>query len=90
MDLVDQMEEFLFLALRTTQGVCLTEFQTRFGYRADVLFADFFRQQAERGLLIEESDRIYLTTRGLFLADLVFRDLIGWLKERPQIMNKED
>ena len=90
LDLVDQMEEFLFLALRTTQGVCLTEFQTRFGYRADVLFADFFRQQAERGLLIEESDRIYLTTRGLFLADLVFRDLIGWLKERPQIMNKED
>ena len=90
LDLVDQMEEFLFLALRTTQGVCLTDFQTRFGYRAEVLFADFFRQQAERGLLIEESDRIYLTTRGLFLADLVFRDLIGWLKERPQIMNKED
>ena len=90
LDLVDQMEEFLFLALRTTQGVCLTDFQTRFGHRAEVLFADFFRQQAERGLLIEESDRIYLTTRGLFLADLVFRDLIGWLKERPQIMNKED
>ena len=62
----------------------------RFGHRAEVLFADFFMQQAERGLLIEESNRIYLTTRGLFLADLVFRDLIGWLKERPQIMKKED
>ena len=27
-----------------------------------------------------EDDTVRLTTRGLFLADTVFRDLIGWLK----------
>ncbi len=71
------MEEFL--SFTTTQGVRLTDFYDRFGHSAEVLFADFFRQQAERGLLIEESDRIYLTTRA---HDLVRFD---WLKERPNI-----
>ena len=75
----EQMEEHLFLALRTVKGMDLTEFEQRYGERAEVLFADFFETQAQRGLLVLTNERVYLTTRGLFLADTVFRDLIGWL-----------
>ncbi|MDO4432677.1 MAG: radical SAM family heme chaperone HemW [Aerococcaceae bacterium] len=75
----DLMEEYLFLALRMNDGFSLRAFEARFDERADVLFADFFEKQQTRELLVIEGDKVRLTTRGLFLADTVFRDLIGWL-----------
>lgn len=74
------MEEYLFLALRMNRGFSLKAFETAFQARADELFKDFFEIQRERELLVMEGDTVRLTTRGLFLADTVFRDLIGWLK----------
>ena len=75
----EQMEEHLFLALRTVDGMNLNAFEQRYGERAEHLFHDFFQTQAQRGLLVQTAERVQLTTRGLFLADTVFRDLIGWL-----------
>ena len=74
------MEEYLFLALRMNRKFSLKAFETAFQTRADELFKDFFEIQRERELLVMEGDTVRLTTRGLFLADTVFRDLIGWLK----------
>lgn len=73
----DQMEEFLFLALRTTRGFYLSEFTERFNQDATELFGDFFVEQQHNGLLNIANDHVYLTNRGLFLADTVFRDLLG-------------
>lgn len=73
----DQMEEFLFLALRTTRGFYLSEFTERFNQDATELFGDFFVEQQHNGLLNIADDHVYLTNRGLFLADTVFRDLLG-------------
>ncbi|MCW6655342.1 radical SAM family heme chaperone HemW [Aerococcaceae bacterium NML201296] len=77
----DLMEEYLFLALRMNRGFSLEAFAERFGMQAMKLFGDFFAKQQEKELLVIEGDTVRLTTRGLFLADTVFRDLIGWLKE---------
>ena len=76
----EQMEESVFLALRTTDGLDLETFAQTFGQRAENLFQEFFEQQEARGLLIREASRVALTSRGMFLADTVFRDLIGWLQ----------
>lgn len=76
----EQMEESVFLALRTTEGLDLETFAQTFGQRAENLFQEFFEQQEARGLLIREASRVALTSRGMFLADTVFRDLIGWLQ----------
>ncbi|MBR7928304.1 oxygen-independent coproporphyrinogen III oxidase [Aerococcaceae bacterium zg-ZUI334] len=77
LSLEDQMEEYLFLALRTTKGFYLSDFEQRFKKDANQLFGAFFAEQAAAGLLICENDNVRLTTRGLFLADTVFRDLLG-------------
>ncbi|UUX34620.1 radical SAM family heme chaperone HemW [Fundicoccus culcitae] len=78
----EQMEEYLFLALRTNQGFRLSAFQVKFKVSALDLFGDFFDLQNQRGLLMIDADRVFLTQRGLFLADTVFRDLIGWLSNK--------
>ena len=81
MDLNEQMEEYLFLALRTNQGFSLRAFQESFKQDALILFGRFFQLEQAKQLLVIEGDTVRLTTRGLFLADTVFRDLIGWLKQ---------
>lgn len=80
LDLNDQMEEYIFLALRTNRGFSLAAFESKFSNSAMALFGEFFAKQAARQLLVIEGDTVRLTNRGLFLADTVFRELIGWLK----------
>ncbi|MFK8197658.1 radical SAM family heme chaperone HemW [Aerococcaceae bacterium zg-1292] len=79
LSVADQMEEYLFLALRTTNGFRLSDFNQRFNQNALTLFQTFFEEQTALGLLVIEEDNVRLTTRGLFLADTVFRDLLGTL-----------
>lgn len=81
LDLNEQMEEFIFLALRTNRGFSLAEFENKFSHSALELFGDFFNKQLAQQLMLIEGDTIRLTNRGLFLADTVFRELIGWLKD---------
>lgn len=80
LDLNDQMEEYIFLALRTNRGFSLTKFENKFSHSAMKLFGEFFNKQVSKELMLIEGDTIRLTNRGLFLADTVFRELIGWLK----------
>lgn len=80
LDLNDQMEEYIFLALRTNRGFSLTKFEDNFSQSALKLFGEFFNKQISQQLMLIEGDTIRLTNRGLFLADTVFRELIGWLK----------
>lgn len=80
LDKADQMEEYIFLALRTNRGFSLQAFETKFNESALALFGTFFESQRKKELLLIEDDTVRLTNRGLFLADTVFRELIGWLK----------
>lgn len=75
----EQMEEYLFLALRTTKGFRLSDFEKRFSVNAMEIFGDFLKQQEKNQLLIIEENSVRLTNRGLFLADSVFRELLGTL-----------
>jgi oxygen-independent coproporphyrinogen-3 oxidase len=70
-------EEFVFLNLRLREGFQLHEFSRRFGQSFEARFGDIVTRMVEGGLLVREQNRIFLTERGLEIADSVFAEFVG-------------
>ncbi|HVN89237.1 MAG TPA: radical SAM family heme chaperone HemW [Candidatus Binataceae bacterium] len=70
------MSEYVFLNLRLRAGFALVGFRDRFGCDFFETFAQQSRDLLDAGLLIESSDRIFLSDRGLELADSVFAEFV--------------
>jgi oxygen-independent coproporphyrinogen-3 oxidase len=68
--------EFVFLNLRLRYGFPLADFERRFGESFDSVFGARAARLFEGGLLLRSEDRIYLSERGLELADSVFAEFI--------------
>jgi oxygen-independent coproporphyrinogen-3 oxidase len=68
--------EFVFLNLRLRKGFLVTEFEQRFGEGFDARFGSVARGLVEGGLLVREQGRIFLTDRGLEIADSVFTEFL--------------
>lgn len=69
-------QEFVFLNLRLRAGFRLEEFRQRFGETFDTRFGNVAAPLLEGGLLFRGRDRIFLTDRGLEIADSVFAEFI--------------
>ncbi len=70
--LKDQMEEWMFLGMRKTEGVDLTEFRRRFGRDGEEVYGDVIGKLEREGLILRERSQIRLSRRGLDLANQVF------------------
>ncbi|MBV8358590.1 MAG: radical SAM family heme chaperone HemW, partial [Deltaproteobacteria bacterium] len=68
--------EFVFLNLRLRGGFHLPEFEHRFGESFDARFGSVAATLVEGGLLIREQDRVFLSDRGLEIADSVFAEFL--------------
>jgi oxygen-independent coproporphyrinogen III oxidase len=68
--------EFVFLNLRLRAGFELAEFQRRFGESFDARFGTLAARLFEGGLLVRDQGRIYLSSRGLELADSIFAEFV--------------
>ena len=68
--------EFVFLNMRLREGFALSEFQHRFGVTFDTHFGARAARLFDGGLLIRDSGRIFLSDRGLELADSVFAEFV--------------
>ncbi len=68
--------EFVFLNLRLRQGFHLLEFRQRFGESFGARFENVAASLIAGGLLVQERDRIFLTDRGLEIADSVFAEFL--------------
>lgn len=68
----EQMEEFMFLGLRLTEGVDPEEFRRCFGKTADEVYGKQIRSFVEQGLLERDGRRIRLTPRGIDVSNVVF------------------
>ena len=68
--------EFVFLNLRLRDGFALADFEARFGASFDSIFGARAARLFEGDLLVREQGRIYLSERGLELADSVFAEFI--------------
>jgi oxygen-independent coproporphyrinogen-3 oxidase len=72
----EKMKEYPFLALRTNAGMNTSRFKDMFGKDIHDVFGDAIARNIERGLLVQDGDRIFLTEKGFDLADMVIRDMI--------------
>jgi oxygen-independent coproporphyrinogen III oxidase len=70
-------QEFVFLNLRLREGFQTREFQRRFGEAFDARFGNVAAPLIEGGLLVRERGWIFLTVRGLEIADSVFAEFVG-------------
>lgn len=67
----EQMEEFMFLGLRMTEGVFRAEFEQYFGITIEAVYGDVLRQLQKEGLLMKQEGRICLTERGMDVNNYV-------------------
>lgn len=68
----EQMEEFMFLGLRLTEGVDLGEFRQCFGKSADEIYGKQMKTFTEQGLMERTGERLRLTPRGIDVSNTVF------------------
>lgn len=68
----EQMEEFMFLGLRMTEGVDLVEFRQCFGKSVGEVYGKQIGSFVEQGLLERDDRRIWLTPRGIDVSNTVF------------------
>ncbi|MDO4299081.1 MAG: radical SAM family heme chaperone HemW [Lachnospiraceae bacterium] len=72
----DQMEEFMFLGLRMTEGVSEKRFHEIFGDEIDAIYGDTLNKWQREGLLQRENGNIFLTARGINYANLVMAEFL--------------
>ncbi|MDR1496100.1 MAG: radical SAM family heme chaperone HemW [Clostridiales Family XIII bacterium] len=72
----DEMSEYVWLGLRRTDGISLSDFSTRFGEDFMNLYAHETENLIERKLLTREGDKLRLTALGLDLSNVVFREFV--------------
>ena len=74
--LEDKMREYPFLKLRTSKGIDTAEFYSRYGKRFEEVYKNVLESNIGKGLLAVEGQRIFLTSKGLDLANLVMEDFL--------------
>ena len=72
----DRMEEFAFLGLRMTEGIDTEAFEKRFGLSFEEIYRKVTEKHLSEGLLSREGNRVFLTERGLDIANYVMSDFI--------------
>ncbi|MGM0498664.1 MAG: radical SAM family heme chaperone HemW [Bacillota bacterium] len=68
----EKMGEYSFLALRTDKGLFYHKFYKEFNLKFKTIYKDEINELKQNNLIIEENERIYLTTRGKEVANAVF------------------
>lgn len=72
----DEMEEFMFLGLRLMKGISKTEFKERFGVEIEGIYGKVIDKYKKNQLLTEQSDRIFLSDRGIDVSNVVMAEFM--------------
>ena len=70
----EQMEEFMFLGLRKTDGVSEKSFCETFGVQIDTVYGETIGKLEKERLLIKEKGQIRLTERGVDISNYVMSE----------------
>ncbi|HET6873020.1 MAG TPA: radical SAM family heme chaperone HemW [Sporolactobacillaceae bacterium] len=81
--LVEQIEEEMFLGLRTRFGVSKERFAEKFNLDMDAVYRDVLKQLKEKNWLEEEGDTLKLSEQGWFLSN----EVLAYFLE-PTIVDK--
>lgn len=72
----EQMEEFMFLGLRLTEGVDMGEFQRLFGKSMEEVYGKTILEFEAQGLLVRAGERLALTPRGIDVSNVIFAEFL--------------
>ncbi len=72
----EQIEETLFLGLRLMAGIDIASVNERYQINLDEIYPRVFDQLIEKGLLEKQAGRVFLTRRGLMVANDVFEQFL--------------
>ncbi len=72
----EQMEEFLFLGLRTVKGVREAEFAERFGLDIRKVYGSVIGRYTDLGFLKSREGFLYLTEEGLEVSNVILADFL--------------
>lgn len=73
----EQMEEFVFLGLRKTQGISIKEFEETFGKTLEECYGQNIKRMQEEKLIIIENEFLRLTHKGLDISNYVFGKILN-------------
>ena len=76
LDKKSQMEEFMFLGLRMTDGISTECFRQTFGLTVELVYGPVLEQQIADQLLRKEDGRIFLIERGLDVSNYVMAQFL--------------
>lgn len=71
-----QMEEFMFLGLRLTEGICAGEFERCFHTPIEEVYGEVLIKLEKQGLLARSGDRIFLTRRGIDVSNVALAEFL--------------
>ncbi len=74
--LADKKKEYMLLGLRKIEGVSIKEFKEKFIDNPIFLFREELEKLVGEGLLQIDGDRIFLTNRGVDVANLVWEEFV--------------
>lgn len=72
----EQMEEYMFLGLRKTQGVSKTKFADEFGRGMDTVYGEVLEKMYGMRLMEENDDFVRLTDRGIDVSNAVMCEFL--------------
>ena len=72
----DMEKEYMMLGLRKTEGIKVSKFKEKFGENPIYIFRNELEKLVKENLIIVDGDNIYLSNKGLDLANLVFEEFI--------------
>lgn len=71
-----QIEEYMFLGLRMTEGITRADFRQTFGVEIEAVYAGILPKLAEEGLICMEAGVIRLTKRGTDISNYVLAQFL--------------
>ena len=71
-----QMEEFMFLGLRMPEGISRNEFETNFGMPIEAAYVQVLPDLQAQKLIEKREGRVYLTDRGMDVANYVMAQFL--------------
>lgn len=71
-----QIEEYMFLGLRLTDGISMDDFEKKFKRHLEDVYGLQINKHKNNGLLKEKNGRIFLTTYGQDISNIVFSSFL--------------
>ncbi|PKK38739.1 putative radical SAM family protein [Clostridiaceae bacterium JG1575] len=72
----EEIEEFIFMGLRQTQGISRAVFKERFGRPVEAIYDQVLPRFLASGVLVLTPTHLYLTRRGLDISNYILSDFL--------------